>query len=344
MIETNAQRQRRVTIVDVAKHAGVSTASASKVLRSAYGASESMRVRVQKAMEELRYRPFGPARGMRGRTFTIGVVVSDIENPFLSLITEGISSVVRPKSNELFISPAGFEALPQKAVIEAMIDHQVDGLVLAARLLTIAELEQIAVDVPLVVVGHHSPSKTFDTVTADDGLGAQLVVDHLVELGHRRIAFVMHANGRGDETRPECHRFDGFRRAMTRHGLDSEAVVLDSRWSLDGGRDAARQIGAFDSPPTAVYAGADIVALGLMTELWDGHQTVPEAYSLVGHDNSRTSSLGPIRLTTVDQAGVEMGKRVGCLLIERIEGRSDARHDVLEPRLVIRGTTARRPV
>lgn len=109
-----------------------------------------------------------------------------------------------------------------------------------------AKLEQIAVNVRLVVVGQHSRSQTFDTVTADDELGAQLVVDHLVEHGHRRIAFVMHANGRGDETRQECHRLHGFRRAMTRYGLDSEAIVLDSRWSLDGGRDAARQIDALD--------------------------------------------------------------------------------------------------
>jgi LacI family transcriptional regulator len=212
--------------VDVARHAGVSTASASKVLRNAYGASESMRARVQKAMEELSYRPYGPARGMRGRTCNIGVVVSDIENPFLSLITEGISSVIRPKSYELFVSPAGFEASPQMAVVEAMIDHQMDGLVLATPLMTLAELEKIAVNVPLVVVGHHSRSKAFDTVTADDGLGAQLVVDHLVELGHRRIAFVMHANGRGDQTRPECHRLDVFRQAMTNLGILPRLVTF----------------------------------------------------------------------------------------------------------------------
>lgn len=341
MSETSGQRRRRITIVDVAKHAGVSTASASKVLRNAYGASESMRSRVQEAMKELGYRPYGPARGMRGRTYTIGVVVSDIENPFLSLITDGISSVIRPLSYELFVSPGGFEALPQKAVVEAMIDHQMDGLVMVAPLMTAAELENIAMNIPLVVVGHHSRSHAFDTVAADDKLGAQLVVDHFVELGHRRIAFVMHADGRGDASRPECHRLQGFERAMSRHGLDREAIVIDSRWNLDGGKEAARQIAALNAPPTAVHAGADIVALGMMSELWEGGQSVPQAYSLVGYDNSRTSSLGPIRLTTVDQAGMEMGKRVGHLIVERIEGRTGARHDVLEPHLVIRGTTAR---
>ena len=123
MTEANDQRQRRVTIVDVAKHAGVSTAAASRVLRNAYGARESMRTRVQASMDELDYRPHGPARGMPARTFTIGVVVSDIENPLFSLITDGISSVIRPQSYELYVSPGGLEALPQKSVVEAMIDY-----------------------------------------------------------------------------------------------------------------------------------------------------------------------------------------------------------------------------
>lgn len=128
---------------------------------------------------------------------------------------------------------------------------------------------------------------------------------------------------------------------MSGHGLAQEAIVVDSRWSFDGGRDAVRYFADLAATPTAVLAGADIAALGMMDALWDIGQSVPEAYSLVGYDNSRTSSLGPIRLTTVDQAGAEMGRRVGRLLLERIEGRSMACHDVLVPRLVLRGTTAR---
>jgi LacI family transcriptional regulator len=340
MGDTNDELRRRITIVDVAKHAGVSTASASKVLRNAYGASESMRARVQASMDELGYRPHGPARGMRGRTFTIGVVVSDIENPFFGLVTEGLSSVIRPKSYELFISPSGFDASPQKSVVEAMIDHQVDGLVLVAPLIPIAELERIAARVPLAIVGLHSRSTAFDTVSSDDEHGAQLVVEHLVTLGHRRIAFVMHSLGRGDETRPEFRRLAGFERAMRTHGLADEAIVLDASWSLDGGYEAARQINLLEPAPTAVFAGADIAALGIMNELCDRAMSAPYAFSLVGYDNSHMSSLGPISLTTVDQSGFGMGKRVGQLLLERIEGRREACHEIFEPRLVERHSTA----
>lgn len=331
---------RRVTIVDVARHAGVSTASASKVLRNAYGASESMRARVQASMDQLGYRPYGPARGMRGRTFTIGVVLSDLENPFFNLIVEGLSRAVRPRSYELFISPSGYEGSPQQLAIEALIDHQVDGLVLVAPLATPDQLEAIAARIPLLVVGQHSRSHAFDSVSVDDDRGAELVVDYLVGLGHRRISFVMHAGGRGDETRPESRRLAGFERAMRRHGLASESVVLDVSWSLEGGREAARQIDQLVPPPTAVFAGADIAALGMINQLWDSGLSAPTTYSVVGYDNSRSASLGPISLTSIDQSGGKMGERGGQLLIERIEGRLGACHDVFEPRLVERSSTA----
>lgn len=333
-------RRRRVTIVDVAKHAGVSTASASKVLRNAYGASAEMRRKVRASMDELGYRPYAPARGMRGRTYTIGVMVSDIENPFFGLLSDGISSVIRSKNYELMLSPAGFDAESQGKVRDALIDHQMDGLVLVSPLMDVEELEATARDIPLCVVGQHSRSRLFDSVAGDDRLGASLVVDHLVDLGHERIAFVMYSDGRDDPTRPDFHRLCGFETAMARHGLASSAAVVDASWGYEGGVTAARLIDELDPPPTAVHAGADVVALAIMNELWDQGRYVPETYSLVGYDNSRTSALGPIRLTTVDQSGRRMGELAGRLLLERIEGRSEARHEVLAPKLVVRSTTA----
>ncbi|TRY17923.1 LacI family transcriptional regulator [Tessaracoccus rhinocerotis] len=328
-----------MTIVDVAKHAGVSTASASKVLRNAYGASEAMREKVRASMEELGYRPHGPARGMRGRTYTIGVLVSDIDNPFFSLLADGVSSVIRAHSYELLLSPAGFTRSGQRNVKDALIDHQMDGLVLVSPLMSSEELEETARDIPLCVVGHHSDSDLFDSVAGDDELGASLVVDHLVELGHERIAFVMNHDGRMDPARPEYHRLAGYRAAMERHGLTDQAAVLDASWSFEGGVTAARLVDELPVQPTAVHAGADIVALAMMNELWRQERFIPEAYSLAGYDNSRTSALGPIRLTTVDQSGRQMGETVGRLLVERIEGRTDSRHELMEPTLMARSTT-----
>jgi LacI family transcriptional regulator len=339
---SSTPRARRVTIVDVARHAGVSTAAVSKVLRNAYGVSDSMRERVQHSMEHLGYRPHRPARGMRGSTFTVGMLVSDIENPFFNLLSDGAISVFAPSGYELLIAPSGYSAAEQVAAIDALIDHQMDGLILVAPVISSDELARVASAVPVVVVGQHGGSDLLDTVAGDDRLGAAAVVDHLVELGHERIAFVTNRREQADPLRPESVRLEGFLEAMKRHGLSDTAVVIDGSWSMDGGRDAARAIEAIDPRPTAVHAGADVVAFGVLSAWWDDGLRVPEDFSLVGYDNSRTSSIGPISLTTVDQSGREMGARAGELLLERIAGRADAVHELLEPRLVVRATTAQR--
>ncbi|MDD7833882.1 LacI family DNA-binding transcriptional regulator [Paenarthrobacter sp. AB444] len=333
-------RRKRVTIVDVAKHAGVSTAAASKVLRNAYGASESMRQRVQASMDELGYRPSRPARGMRGRTFTLGMMVSDIDNPFFSILARGISSVIRPNSYELMITPAGYETGSQADAVDALIDHQMDGLILVAPILSEEHLERVAREIPLAIVGLHSQSPSLDSVSADDSLGSELVVDYLVGLGHRRIGFVARDRDDPDSSRPEMVRLAGFLDAMDRRHLLDEAVVVEGPWSQEGGKEAVRLIDAQDRPPTAVFAGADIVALGMISELWNQGRTVPDTYSLVGFDNSNASSFGPIDLTTVDQSGLEMGQQVARLLLERIGGRTSAVHTLMHPELIPRSTTA----
>ncbi|MEV7631835.1 LacI family DNA-binding transcriptional regulator [Microbacterium sp. NPDC089318] len=333
-------RPKRATIVDVAKHAGVSTASASKVLRDAYGVSESMKERVQASMDALGYRPHRPARGMRGRTYTVGMMVSDIDNPYFSLIADGLADVLRPRNYELLVSPAGYDAATQNQAIEALIDHQMDGLVLIAPLVSPADLERVSQEIPVVVVGNHSTSDNLDSVSGDDRRGAALVVDHLVELGHRRIGFVANRQASPEPQRPESVRLAGFQESMARHGLQDQATVVETQWSLDGGRDAARLIDGLDEPPTAVFAGADITALGIMSELWGQGRSVPDTFALVGYDNSRIASIGPIGLTTIDQSGPEMGQTAARLLLERIDGRSEASHLLLQPTLVVRATTA----
>ncbi|MBP1076385.1 LacI family transcriptional regulator [Microbacterium terrae] len=318
----------------------MSTASASKVLRNAYGVSDSMRERVQRSMDELGYRPHKLARGMRGSTYTIGMMVSDIDNPFFSVIADGLRGVVHPQSYEVLISTAGYDAASQNQAIEALVDHQMDGLILVAPLVSNDDLERVARELPVVVVGRHTSAAGLDSVSGDDRVGAALAVEHLVEIGHRRIAFVANHQTDPESDRPESYRLEGFLDAMGRHGLAAAATIIDSTWTLEGGREAVHRIDAQDEPPTAVFAGADITALGILSELWDNHRQVPAAFSLVGYDNSRISAIGPIALTTVDQSGDIMGREAGRLLLERIAGRVESEHLLLEPRLVARSTTA----
>lgn len=149
---------RRVTIVDVARHAQVSTTAVSKVLRNAYGASPEMRAKVRRSIDELGYRPHAGARGLRGQTYTIGVMLPDIRNPFFPEILDGITDRLADTDYQVFLGPGCNGELAEARVTEAMIDRGMDGIVLIAPVSQRTHLEHVASVVPTVVVGRHGHS------------------------------------------------------------------------------------------------------------------------------------------------------------------------------------------
>ncbi|MFI8893891.1 LacI family DNA-binding transcriptional regulator [Streptomyces paradoxus] len=339
---------RRVTIVDVARHAQVSTTAVSKVLRNAYGASPEMRAKVRRAIDELGYRPLAAARGLRGQTYTIGVMLPDIRNPFFPEILDGITGRLADTDYQVFLGPGGCNDEKAEArVTEAMIDRGMDGIILIAPVSSRARLEHIAGAVPTVVVGRHGHSAVYDTVTDDDVAGAAMLVGHLTGLGHRRIAHIEHHET--DPTRieemPNAQRADGYRRAMRAHGLAEEIDVVSTSYTQQGGYEGARQLLARPHRPTAVFAGADIVAMGVLEAFAEAGVSVPGDISVAGYDNTTFASFGPISLTSVDQAGREIGGNAARLLVERIADRRKPPVQIkLSPTLVPRRTTAPPPV
>lgn len=330
----------RVTITDVAHEAGVSVASASKVVRGAYGASDRMRAKVGAAVELLGYRPHRLAQGLRGPTRTIGVLLPDIENPHFDVMIRGMAEVLAQSGLEFFVALGGSTPEGHAAATESLIDHRMDGLILVSPRGTSERLERVGREIPSVVVGRHGPAAEYDTVSSDDARGSHLVVEHLVALGHRRIAFL--ANDSGDDASlPESVRLTGYRAAMSEAGLGDCVDVVRTPWSSNGGRDAARALANRDTLPSAVHAGADVAALGLLDEFWAGGIEVPGDVSVVGYDNSPLAQLKPVGLTSVDQSGQLMGQLAAHLLLERISGRSTSVHRLLEPRLVVRSSTSR---
>ncbi len=235
---------RRVTIVDVARHAKVSTTAVSKVLRNAYGASPEMRAKVRRAIDELGYRPYAAARGLRGQTYTIGVMLPDIRNPFFPEILAGITGRLKDTDYQVFLGPGCNGEREEARVTEAMIDQGMDGIVLIAPVSPRDRLEQVASLVPTVVVGRHGQSQAYDTVTDDDMAGAALVVGHLVGLGHRRIAHIEHHET--DPTRlaemPNAQRAEGYRRAMRSLGLAEEIDVVSTSYTQQGGFQGAEEL------------------------------------------------------------------------------------------------------
>lgn len=334
---------RRVTIVDVARHAGVSTTAVSKVVRNAYGTSPEMRSRVHAAIEQLGYRPSAAARALRGRTYTIGVLLPDVRNPFFTDILDGITEHLTGTEYQLLMASSCDDEAGEARVTDAMIDRSMDGIVLIAPVSRRARLKRVAHTVPTVVVGRHGSSPGYDTVTDDDFAGAGLVVSHLARLGHRRIAHIEHLER--DPVRlaemPNARRADGYRHAMRAHGLDTDIDVASTSYTRDGGYLGARQLLDRTRRPTAIFAGADIVAMGVLDALTEAGLAVPGDISVAGYDNIAFAAFAPVSLTTVDQDGHRIGATAARLLLDRIADRArPTAHVSYSPTLVVRRTTA----
>lgn len=333
---------RRVTIVDVAKHAGVSTTAVSKVLRKAYGASPEMQAKVQAAINELGYRPSAAARGLRGQTYTIGVMLPDLRNPFFADILDGINTQLTGTDYQPLIATACNNEPAENHVTDAMIDRNMDGVILIAPLTNHQRLERIAHTVPTVIVGRHSTSPLYDTVADDDFTGAGLVVAHLTALGHHRIAHIDHHET--DPVRltemPNAIRADGYRHAMHHHGLGHHIHLASTTYTHHGGYLGTQQLLNHPQPPTAIFAGADIVAMGVLDALTEAGLTTPDDISVAGYDNTTFAAFSPISLTTVDQAGHQIGTNAARLLLDRITDNTRPTTQIkLSPTLVPRRTT-----
>ena len=330
---------RRATIQDVARAAEVSVSAVSKVLRNAYGVSPQMRERVTAAIESLGYRPNAGARAMRGRSYTVGVVIAEFGTPFQLEIAQAIADELEPTPFQVVVVAGGTTPERQKPRIEGLIDRQVDGLVLVAPWLDAASIEQIGKGLPIVTVALHGTAQHFDTVVTDEGLGARLVVDHLATLGHRRIVHVSGPSGdwESDFVLSHTARRLGFEQAMRDH--DFEPDIIETYYSEEGGYDAGVQAFSRDPRPTAIFAGADIAALGVLRAAEEHGIRVPEDLTLVGYDNIYMSTINRVSLTTVDQSGHEIGAASIRLLMERINGRTEPKQFVVAPRLVIRRTS-----
>lgn len=329
----------RATIQDVAAAAGVSVSAVSKVVRRAYGVSPQMHARVTAAIELLGYRPHTGARAMRGRSYTVGVVLVELTSSFQTEVATSISNELESTLYQDIIVTATTSAHRQQKSIEALLDRQVDGLVLVAPWLDITWVEKIAATIPVVAVALHGTPETFDTVVDDDRLGARQMVDHLVTLGHQNIVHTTMPPLKTDGSYVLSHtaRQQGFEQAMRDHGLEPD--IIETWYSEEGGYAAAMQAFERPDPPTAIFAGADIAALGVLRAAEERGLRVPEDLTVVGYDNIYTSTINRVALTTIDQFGSLTGRESISLLLDRIAGRTTPEHSVIAPQLVVRRTS-----
>lgn len=323
------------TIIDVAAMAGVSKSLVSLVMRGSPSVSDSRRKAVLDAAEELGYRPNAAAASLaRQRTHLIGVMVSDFGNPFFSDMLEGIEEAALLAGYRALFNTGSRIPAREQLALETLLQLRTEALVLGSPRFDDEALAAIPASVPAVVVGRLTEAAGMDVVTNDDRRGAELAVEHLAGLGHRRIAHMHGVAGAGASVRRE-----GFIEAVEARGL--EPVLVQGGFTEVAGVEGARALLDLDELPTAVFAANDISAVGAMQTLEAAGLSVPGDISVVGYDNVGFAGLGQIGLTTVDQPRHEMGTIAVQMLLERLDGsRTAAQAVTVEPGLIVRSTTA----
>jgi DNA-binding LacI/PurR family transcriptional regulator len=341
MAQKNGEaRSGRITIREVAEDAGVSVAAVSKVLRDAYGVSDALRAKVRVSMDKLGYRPLAAARGMRGQTYTIGLVLPDIRNPFFADVMVGVNNALERTQYRSMIGISQGSAQGELAIVEAMIDRQMDGIVLIGATEDRANLDAIAAKKPLVTIGHHDPETAhFDTVNNNDQQGGLLAVRHLVAAGYGNIAMISLRSGTSTIL---AERELGYRRGMVEAGLGNHTNVLQIPQTLREVQIAARRLLQGPSRPDAIFCWTDFIALEVISVATELGLSIPDDVGIVGYDNTMFCDFAQNSLSSIDQSGELLGLQATRLLIERIKGRTEAEHFVVPPRLVARRSTSRR--
>lgn len=326
----------RPRLEDVAARAGVSTASVSLVLRGKPGPGPETREAVLEAARQLGYRPDRTASLLaRRRTQLLGVTL-DVSSPFQAELLEDIQIEADGKGYDVVVSPLT-RARTERRAVEALLDFRCEALLLLGSSLPEPDLAALGSQHAVVAIGRRLTVPGVDVVRAADDVGVALAVEHLVGLGHQSVAFVDGPRGPIATLRRQ-----GYRQAMRRLvGRDSIRIIAGGN-TEEAGAAAGRSL--TDETPTAVMAFNDRCALGLLDCLRRHGVSVPGSVSVAGYDDSPIARLGTVDLTSVSQAPQAMAAAAVTAAVERLEESRSGHVDVvLEPHLVVRGTTAPPP-
>jgi LacI family transcriptional regulator len=339
MTETRARSTRRprkaaVTIHDVAARAGVSVATVSRVLNGKQLVREETANHVLSVARTLRFVPNVAARSLSiRRSQTIGIVLPDVHGEFFSEVIRGIDVAARKEGYHILVSGSHSDPGEMLEVLEAM-RGRVDGLVVMAPDIALSSLTRSRVtDLPLVLL--NTSDDTHDAITIDNYGGARTMIRHLAQLGHTRIAFVKGPDHNADAR----ERLRGYRHAM-RAIPGSERTEIDGDFTERSGYDAALALLA--SPPTAIFAANDSMAVGILSALAEKKVGVPDEMSVVGFDDIPIAHYVAPPLTTIRVDIAELGRRAFAVLCESIEAsrKSGTKSECISTTLVVRKSCA----
>lgn len=330
----------KATIYDIAKATGVSIATVSKVLNKTGRISEETRKKVLKAIEELGYEKSAIASALAGKnTYTIGFLLPDINNPFFAEVARGAEDAAFERGYSVLICSTDHREEKERAYLKTLRHKRMDGLVIATGTTPRETLEELMDEgVRIVLMSREIPGALIGSVMVDNRFGGQLAAEHLLSLGHRKIGLIMEPLSIGS-----AHDiFRGFQKAV--EGTDAELFVSEETgFGIEAGARLAGDLLARHKV-TALFAANDELAVGVLQACRERGIRVPEDLSVVGFDNTILSQIVTPALTTVAQPIYELGRRTVHLLMDGIENETQPKNrEVLEPRLIVRESTAPPP-
>lgn len=327
-----------VTLKDVAKVAGVSYATVSRALSGSPEISENTRKRVVRICEEMGYTPNSVARSMvMKRTNIIGLIVTSIDNPFMSEMTAHLEIYARQCDYNLMVCNSSYNLDLEKEVFSLLMGRKVDGIIMIpVGSESYEALRVFTAQVPTVFIGENMIDLPENYVSVDNTTGMQQATEYLYSLGHRRILYL----GQRDNSMTHRLRADGYYNACKKLGIEPDVLRnTGSRSSFQAGYTLAKE--HFDKPfsETAILCAADTLAIGVIQAAYEKGIRIPQDLSLMGFDNISFSALPPISLTTVNQPKQELAVSAMDMLLNRIK-RPDTPHTktILSPSLVIRNS------
>lgn len=335
-------RQASITLREVAAEAGVHVATASRALNpnSRDAVNDDTAQRVLDAASRLGYRPNPIARGLKtNRSFTVGVVIPDLRNPLFPPIARGIEEQLEPAGYTSLLANTDNDEERERLSFDALRARQVDGFITATARREHPLLEELErTGRPVVLVNRRTDGE-LTSVVSDDQDGMRQAVQHLAELGHRRIA---HLTGPFTLS-TGVHRYQGFVDSLAEAGLelDPDLVLRGDRYAEDEGARLCAELLAAGTEFTAIVASNDLMALGAVDGLREAGLDCPGDVSVVGFNDMDFNHRFSPPLTTVRVPHYRMGVEAADLLLERLaDPEAAARHVVLPVELVVRGSTA----
>lgn len=330
------------TIADIARIAGVSIATVSRVINYPERVREKTRLKVLRVMEENNYVYNALAGGLvKSSTRTLGLIIPTINNPIFAVSTQGVQSAAAQKGYSLLLGSTEYEPKLEYDLIQLFLEKQVDGIIIPGTPLDKRSLKLLeSRDIPYLITWETIEGNNISYVTFNNVTAAKQAVDYFISMGHHRIAMIA---GLFEQTGRAQRRWMGYQAALEAAGIAyDETLVIQKEYSVSSGREAMGRLLKMKNPPTAVFCGNDILAYGAIAAARELGFRVGENLGIIGFDDLEMSAVMDPPLTTVRIPGHEMGSRGAQELIGMIEGKNPgAVKYVLETDLIVRKSVPR---